>query len=135
VVLSAHSLPNIAIQRGDPYARVVEASAAAVAARLGRPVRLCYQSQGADGGEWLGPTVRETLTALAAEGQREVVWAPFGFLADHVETLYDLDIEARAIADELSLSLVRLPALNVHQGLTSALAAVAIRSISAAAPG
>jgi ferrochelatase len=64
-----------------------------------------------------------------------VVWAPFGFLADHVETLYDLDIEARAIADELSLSLVRLPALNVHDGLTSALAAVAIRSISAATPG
>jgi len=135
VVLSAHSLPNVAIQRGDPYARLVEASAAAVAAGLGRPVRLCYQSQGADGGDWLGPTVRETLVALAAEGQREVVWAPFGFLADHVETLYDLDIEARAIAAELSLSLVRLPALNVHQGLTSALAAVAIRSISAAAAG
>ena len=135
VVLSAHSLPNVAIQRGDPYARLVEASASAVAAQLGRPVRLCYQSQGADGGDWLGPTVRETLVALAAEGQREVVWAPFGFLADHVETLYDLDIEARAIASELSLSLVRLPALNVHQGLTSALATVAIRSISAAPAG
>jgi protoporphyrin/coproporphyrin ferrochelatase len=136
VVLSAHSLPRVAIQRGDPYARLVEASAAAVAAGLGgRAVRLCYQSQGADGGDWLGPTVRETLTALAADGQREVVWAPFGFLADHVETLYDLDIEARAIAKELSLSLVRVPALNVHPGLTAALAAVAIRSISADAPG
>jgi len=135
IVLSAHSLPCVAIQRGDPYARLVEASAGAISARLGRPVRLCYQSQGADGGEWLGPTVRETLSALAAEGKREVVWAPFGFLADHVETLYDLDIEARAVADELSLSLTRLPALNVHQGLTSALAAVAIRSISANAPG
>jgi protoporphyrin/coproporphyrin ferrochelatase len=135
IVLSAHSLPRVAIQRGDPYARLVEASAAAVSTRLGRPVRLCYQSQGADGGDWLGPTVRETLSGLAAEGQREVVWAPFGFLADHVETLYDLDIEARAIASELSLSLTRIPALNVHQGLTSALAAVAIRSISANAPG
>lgn len=137
VVLSAHSLPRVAIQRGDPYARLVEASAAAVSAGLGgsRSVRLCYQSQGADGGDWLGPTVRETLSALAAEGQREVVWAPFGFLADHVETLYDLDVEALAIAKELSLSFVRLPALNVHPGLTSALAAVAIRSISANAPG
>lgn len=137
VVLSAHSLPRVAIQRGDPYARLVEASAAAVGAGLGdgRPVRLCYQSQGADGGDWLGPTVRETLTALAAEGQREVVWAPFGFLADHVETLYDLDVEALAIAKELSLSLVRVPALNLHPGLTAALAAVAIRSISANAPG
>lgn len=137
VVLSAHSLPRIAIQRGDPYARLVEGSAAAVSAGLGsaHPVRLCYQSQGADGGDWLGPTVRETLSALAAEGQREVIWAPFGFLADHVETLYDLDVEARAIAQELSLSFTRIPALNLHPGLTSALAAVAIRSISANAPG
>jgi len=131
IVLSAHSLPRVAIERGDPYARLVGASAQAISERLGRPLRLCYQSQGADGGEWLGPNVRETLTALAAEGQREVVWAPFGFLADHVETLYDLDIEALAIAKELSLSLVRVPALNLHPGLVSALAAVAIRSISA----
>jgi protoporphyrin/coproporphyrin ferrochelatase len=135
VVLSAHSLPRVAIERGDPYARLVEAAANAVSARLGRPARLCYQSQGADGGEWLGPTVRETLTALAAAGQREVVWAPFGFLADHVETLYDLDIEAQAIAKELSLSLVRVPALNLHPGLTAALAAVAIRSLSAESSG
>jgi ferrochelatase len=134
VVLSAHSLPRIAIERGDPYARLVEASARAISDRLGRPVRLCYQSQGADGGEWLGPSVRETLTALAAAGQREVVWAPFGFLADHVETLYDLDIEACAIAKELSVSLVRVPALNLHPGLVGALSAVAIRSISADSP-
>jgi ferrochelatase len=135
VVLSAHSLPRVAIERGDPYARLVEASAAAVSARLGRKVRLCYQSQGVDGGEWLGPSVKETLTALAAEGQKEVVWAPFGFLADHVETLYDLDVEARALAQELSVSLRRVPALNLHPGLTSALASVAISSISADTPG
>jgi ferrochelatase len=134
VVLSAHSLPRVAIERGDPYARLVEASARAISERLGRPVRLCYQSQGADGGEWLGPGVRETLTTLAAEGQRELVWAPFGFLADHVETLYDLDVEARAIAAELSLPLVRVPALNLHPGLIGALSAVAIRSISTDSP-
>src|SRR6185369_3543432 len=95
VVLSAHSLPRIAIERGDPYARLVEGSARAIERSLGRSVTLCYQSQGADGGEWLGPDVRQTLTALAAalppNGQREIAWAPFGFLADHVETLYDLD--------------------------------------------
>ena len=135
VVLSAHSLPKIAIERGDPYARLVSASAAAVSARLGRPAQLCYQSQGADGGEWLGPTVRETLGALASAGERVVAWAPFGFLADHVETLYDLDVEAQAIARELSLSLVRVPALNLDPGLTEALATVAIRSISTETPG
>jgi ferrochelatase len=135
VVVSAHSLPRIAIERGDPYARLVEASAKAIESALGRKLTLCYQSQGADGGAWLGPDVRETLTALAAAGHREVAWAPFGFLADHVETLYDLDVEASAIARELSLSLVRIPALNLHPGLTSALGSVAIRSISGGAPG
>lgn len=135
LVLSAHSLPRIAIERGDPYAKLVEAAAHAVSEKVGRPARLCYQSQGADGGDWLGPNVRETLGALAAEGHREVAWAPFGFLADHVETLYDLDVEAKAIAAELSLSLVRVPALNLHPGLTDALAAVAIRSLSAEASG
>jgi ferrochelatase len=76
--------------------------------------------------------VRETLTALAEAGERVVAWAPFGFLADHVETLYDLDVEAHALAKELGLSFVRVPALNLHQGLISALAQVAIRSISEA---
>jgi len=135
IVLSAHSLPRVAIERGDPYARLVEASAAAVSARLGRPARLCYQSQGEGGGDWLGPSVRDTLSAIAAAGERVVAWAPFGFLADHVETLYDLDIEAQAVARELSLSMVRVPALNLHAGLTEALASVAIRSISAESPG
>jgi ferrochelatase len=134
VVLSAHSLPRVVVERGDPYASLVEASARAVAQKLGRPTQLCYQSQGADGGDWLGPSVRETLTGLARAGQREVVWAPFGFIADHVETLYDLDIEARGIADELGLSWTRVPALNLHPGLVGALSSVAIRSISAAGP-
>jgi protoporphyrin/coproporphyrin ferrochelatase len=130
IVLSAHSLPTVAIVRGDPYAGLVEAAARALSLRLGRPAELCYQSQGVDGGDWLGPGVRETLAGLAARGQRRVVWAPFGFLADHVETLYDLDVEARAIADELSVELTRVPALNVHPGLIDALSAVARRAVS-----
>ncbi len=135
LVLSAHSLPRVVVERGDPYARLVEASSAAIAAKLGRPVRLCYQSQGADGGDWLGPSVRETLREVAEGGARRVVWAPIGFIADHVETLYDLDIEARAIAEEFSLELARVPALNLHPGLAEALSGVAIRSLSGAAPG
>jgi protoporphyrin/coproporphyrin ferrochelatase len=65
-----------------------------------------------------------------AEGQRTVAWAPFGFLADHVETLYDLDIEAQAMARELSVELTRVPALNLHPGLIDALSAVARRAVS-----
>lgn len=132
LVLSAHSLPRVAIERGDPYARLVEGAAGAVARKLGRPIELCYQSQPEDG-QWLGPSVRETLTSLSTQGRREVVWAPFGFLADHVETLYDLDVEAKTLADQLSLSFVRVPALNLHPGLTSALANVARAAIAEAA--
>lgn len=130
VVLSAHSLPSVVIERGDPYAQLVEASHSALVKTLGRPARLCYQSQGEGGGEWLGPSVRETLAALAAEGQRRVVWSPFGFVADHVETLYDLDIEARAPAKEAGVELSLVPALNLHPGLIAALSAVAIRAVS-----
>jgi protoporphyrin/coproporphyrin ferrochelatase len=130
LVVSAHSLPKSVIDRGDPYARLVESSAAAISAALGRQLRLCYQSQGADGGDWLGPGVEQTLTTLAAEGQKVVAWAPVGFIADHVETLYDLDIEARSVAEGLGLTLVRVPALNLHPGLIAALSAVAIRAVS-----
>jgi ferrochelatase len=129
LVLSAHSLPRSVIERGDPYAKQVEGSAAAIAAALGRKVELCYQSQGADGGDWLGPSVEETLTALAAQGHSQVAWAPVGFIADHVETLYDLDIEARALAEARGLKLVRVPALNLHPGLIAALSTVAIRAV------
>jgi ferrochelatase len=130
LVVSAHSLPKSIIERGDPYARMVESSARAVSARLGRDLRLCYQSQGEGGGDWLGPSVQETLTALAAEGHGQVAWAPFGFIADHVETLYDLDIEAHALAQREAIELTRVPALNLHPGLTAALSAVAIRAVS-----
>ncbi|HEY6077676.1 MAG TPA: ferrochelatase [Polyangiaceae bacterium] len=130
LVLSAHSLPRQVIERGDPYAQLVEASARAITTRLGRTGQLCYQSQGADGGDWLGPGVRETLTALAGQGQRSVAWAPVGFLADHVETLYDLDIEAGSIARELGIQLARVPSLNLHPGLIGALSTVVKRAVS-----
>jgi ferrochelatase len=130
IVLSAHSLPTMVIARGDPYAQLVDASRARLADALGQPVELCYQSQGADGGDWLGPGVRETLAKLAADGKKRVTWSPFGFVADHVETLYDLDIEAAAIAKELGVEVRRVPALNLHPGLTDALSAVAIRAVS-----
>lgn len=130
VVLTAHSLPRAAIRAGDRYQAEVEASARAVAARLGRECELSYQSQGADGGEWLGPGLRETFERLAsAPGPKTVMVSPFGFLADHVETLYDLDIEARAWATELGLTFQRVPALNTHPGLIRALGAVAARAL------
>jgi ferrochelatase len=129
VVLTAHSLPRAAIRAGDRYQAEVEASARAVAQRLGQSCELCYQSQGADGGEWLGPDLRQTFERLRGHGATQVTLSPFGFLADHVETLYDLDIEARRWATELGLSFERVPALNSAPGLIEALASVAQRAL------
>jgi len=77
--------------------------------------------------------VRQTFERLAQAGTRQIILSPFGFLADHVETLYDLDIEARAWADDLGLGLERVPALNVAPGLIDALSAVVRRALAAPA--
>lgn len=128
LVLTAHSLPMSVVNAGDPYHEQVAASARAIAERLGRPCVLAYQSQGADGGAWLGPDLRQVLTELKSQGLSEVVIAPVGFLSDHVETLYDLDIEARAWAGELGLGFARVPALNTAPALISALEQAARRA-------
>ncbi|MGC4088584.1 MAG: ferrochelatase [Polyangiaceae bacterium] len=129
LLLTAHSLPAQVIAAGDPYADQVAASARAIAARLGRPYQLIYQSQGADGGDWLGPDLKTALAAAHAQGRKRLVVAPVGFVSDHVETLYDLDIEAKAWAAELGLEFVRIPAPNAAPALISALASVARRAL------
>ena len=96
LILTAHSLPSAVLRAGDPYETLAAESAHAIGQALEHDYMLAFQSQGADGGEWLGPALRPTLERLRAEGRTRVVLAPFGFLAEHVETLYDLDIEAKA---------------------------------------
>src|SRR6185503_18894732 len=113
------------IRAGDRYQAEVAASATAVARALGRAHHLAFQSQGADGGDWIGPTLEQTLRKLANHQSREVVVAPIGFLCDHVETLYDLDVEAKAQAEALGMQLYRVSALNDNEHLISALEAVA----------
>jgi ferrochelatase len=143
LLLTAHSLPVSVIEAGDPYEEEFRASAEAVAKRVrelapGRFVdhAVAFQSQGMSTGAggrpmaWLGPDLRSRLEILAARGRKEVVVAPIGFLADHVEILYDLDIEARGWADELGITLRRAPSLNASDGLVDALAVVA-RSVMA----
>src|SRR5262249_22993427 len=130
LVLTAHSLPSSVIAAGDSYTREVDASARAIASELGRSRVLAYQSQGADGGHWVGPGRRQVMEAARAPGARRLVVAPIGFLCDHVETLYDLDIEARGWAQELGLDFVRVPALNDAPALIDALRAVAVKALS-----
>ncbi len=131
LVLSAHSLPSQAIAAGDPYASLVLATVRAIGERTGHRYRLAYQSQGADGGAWLAPDLHFVLKQLASEGVHDVALSPVGFLTEHVETLYDLDVEAAGWARELGLELTRVPAIGAHPGLIEALADV-VRSALAA---
>lgn len=127
VVFTAHSLPKTIIDAGDPYEREVRGSAEDVARSLPEGVtwRVAFQSQGIGSGvEWLGPELQSTLAALAKEGKKQVVVAPIGFLADHVEILYDLDIEAKAWAADLGISLYRSASLNADSRLVDAIAVV-----------
>jgi ferrochelatase len=138
LVMTAHSLPKAVVARGDPYEDELRKAAAAVAAivrrRIGHDVRtrVAFQSQGIGARgpngepiEWLGPDLRSVLDEVAERGDRWVVLAPVGFLADHVEILYDLDIEARAMAEERSLGFARAASLNADDDLVDVLADVA----------
>ncbi len=132
VVMTAHSLPVSVVRAGDPYEDEVRRAASAVAARLGiANYRVAFQSQGMSAGpggrpmEWLGPTLVQTLDELKAGGNRGVVVAPIGFLADHTEVLYDIDIEMRGWASARGMWLVRSPSLNDSPLLIDALEEIA----------
>ena len=121
VLFTAHSLPA-PNERYDGEAR---ATALAVAARLGlTDWEFAYQSQGMSGGTWLGPTVESCLDRYAAEGVREVVIAPIGFVCDHVEILYDIDVLFRGYAAARGIALTRPESLNGSATFTAALAEV-----------
>jgi ferrochelatase len=126
VLFTAHSLPERILRDRDPYPDEVRATMEAVTARLpaGQPTTFAYQSQGRSPEPWLGPDVESTLDRLAADGVGGVVIAPIGFLSDHVETLYDIDIEFRARADKLGLRLERMAMLNDSDPLAETLAAL-----------
>lgn len=124
VVFAAHSLPMRMIEQGDPYADQLAETAGEVASRLGlEDWHLAYQSVSAAAREpWLGPTVEEVMEQLAADGSSAVLVDPIGFISDHVETLYDNDVEHRAAASALGLEFHRCRCLNDHPGLIAALA-------------
>jgi ferrochelatase len=115
LVFTAHSVP-LAMAERSPYVAEVEASARAVAARLRRPRwQLAWQSRSGSPHEpWLEPDVNDALRALAAAGAQDVVVVPVGFVCDHVEVLYDLDVEARATATSLGLGFRRASTVNDH---------------------
>jgi len=128
VIFTAHSVPQRTITEGDPY----EAQAKETAELVAREANLkpqdwvfAFQSQGMSGGAWLGPTVEDTILALKAKGHRGVFIQPIGFLCDHVEILYDIDIGFKQFAEKEQMRLWRAQSLNDSPLLTKALAEVA----------
>ncbi len=131
VFFTAHSLPVRIAGAGDPYAREVAGTAALVAERLGlERCDVAFQSAGRTGNAWLGPDLRDEIRRVAAAGAREVVVCPVGFVADHLEVLYDVDIEARGVASELGVRLERARALNDDPTFIGALADVALAALA-----
>lgn len=128
IIFTAHSVPQRTIAEGDPYEAQSKETAMLVAREVGlakEDWRFAFQSQGMSGGAWLGPTVEDTMTGLKANGHRGVFLQPIGFLCDHVEVLYDIDIAFQQFAGQKGLRLWRAESLNDSPVLTAALADVA----------
>lgn len=123
LVFTAHSVP-VGMAQGSPYARQFHSAAQTVAARLGhRRWQLAYQSRsGAPSDPWLEPDICGVLQSLEGTETTSVVVLPIGFVCDHVEVLFDLDIEARAVASRVGVSFHRAQAANDHPSFIAMLA-------------
>ncbi len=123
LVFTAHSVP-VAMASGSPYARQLAAAARVIARRLDHPRwRIAYQSRsGAPSDAWLEPDVCDVLRGAKGQGIEDAVIVPIGFVCDHVEVLYDLDVEARAVAAESGVRLHRAETANDHPAFIAMLA-------------
>lgn len=130
VLFTAHSLPARILESGDPYPQELQTSVQLVAEKLQlEGYRWAFQSQGATAEPWLGPTVEDTLQQLADEGYHDLLLVPIGFVCDHVEVLFDVDIEHRNQASELGIRLERIEMLNDDSGLINAVANAVCRAV------
>lgn len=129
ILFTAHSLPARILESRDPYPEELRTSVRLVVEKL-RPKdqRWAFQSQGASAEPWLGPTVEDTLQQIADEGHKYLLLVPIGFVCDHVEVLFDVDIEHRHQAEELGIRLERIEMLNDDPGLVTAVAAAVRRA-------
>ncbi|HEY6339437.1 MAG TPA: ferrochelatase [Candidatus Sulfotelmatobacter sp.] len=133
IVFSAHSVPLSVIQRGDPYQRQIEQTVQLLMerGRWSNRHRLCYQSK-VGASKWLQPSLHQTLHALALERVREVCVVPVAFVSDHVETLGEIDHEARAQARRLGFTQFEMSAgLNDAPKFISALAQIVLEAMGA----
>jgi ferrochelatase len=122
VLFTAHSLPERIVAMKDSYPDEVKGTVEAVTQFLGnQPTYFAYQSQGRSSEPWLGPTVEETLADIGRSGHRHLLVAPIGFICDHVETLFDIDIELKQLAMNKGMRLERMAMLNDSPALIETL--------------
>jgi len=127
LLVTAHSLPLRVVADGDPYADQLRRSAELVASAAGlRRFDIGWQSAGRTPEPWLGPDILERLRALPSQGVDAVVICPAGFTSDHLEVLYDLDIEASRVAAEVGVTFARTASLNADPRMCAALADLVI---------
>lgn len=125
LIFSAHSLPKKSLVENEPYVEDVEESVREVLKKVEPlPWHIAFQSRGMGAEEWLGPNVESLLTELSRQKVREVLVAPIGFVADHIEVLYDIDILYREKAESMGMMLKRTPSLNFSERFIEALAAI-----------
>jgi len=128
IIFTAHSVPERTIAEGDPYESQAKETASLVAREAGlnpEDWAFAFQSQGMSGGAWLGPRVEDTILGLKEKGHRGVFLQPIGFLCDHVEVLYDIDIGFKQFAEAQGMRLWRAESLNDSPFLAAALADIA----------
>jgi ferrochelatase len=131
VVFTAHSLPERILASGDPYVDQLLETSRLVAERAGLDRwSFAFQSASPTGEPWLGPDILEELESLHERGVSEVLAAPVGFVTDHLEILWDLDVEAREKAAELGLALDRIDSLNDDPAFVAALAGLVRQTLS-----
>lgn len=132
VMFTAHSLPARVVAEGDAYPDELARTARLVADRLGiGSCEFAFQSAGRTEEPWLGPDVLAEIRRLAGEGVRELVVSPVGFVAEHLEVLYDIDIEAQAVAQPLGMRLERARSLNDDPVFIAGLADLVGRTLPA----
>jgi ferrochelatase len=133
LIFTAHSVPAKTIAGGDPYEEQVRETAALVAESAGlKDFRIAFQSQGMTADPWIGPTVESQVDELAAAGHRSVLIAPIGFVSDHVEILYDVDVVFRDYGKRKGISISRTESLNDSPLFIQALASIVSGRINAA---
>lgn len=134
VVFTAHSLPSRILESDDPYPRQLSETAEAIAASVGlERWSIAWQSAGRTSEQWLGPDILEVVRELAAAESRGVIVCPAGFVSDHLEILYDLDVECRTLAQDLGIAWRRTRSPNADPAFLRVLTDVVLDRLSLSA--